>query len=429
MGQSRRDFIRKAGLLTGIAGITPGLLASLSPQEKDLLHALDDFDLTPDNDEFWPWVRTQYTSSPTIINMNNGGVSPASIPVQQAFQRITQTANEGPSYFLWRIMEHGRLNARRKLAALLGCSEAEVCINRNATEALDTIIFGIKLEKGDEVVLSRYDYPRMINAWKYRAREEGIVLKWVDFDFPENDKQKLIEKYTSLFTNKTRVVHITHVINWVGQVLPAAEIGKAAQDKGIKVVLDAAHSFAHLDYKIADLHCDYMGTSLHKWLCAPLGTGMLYIRKELIKTIPPLFAGEPDLEEKIEKFEELGTRNSPAELAVAHAVEFHNIIGSQRKFERLHYLKNYWAEKVKDHPKIIISTPLTKDLGGAIGLLSIKDKEAYAIENALFQNYHIHTVSIRHEKLNGIRISPNVYTSTEELDMLVEGILKIADQD
>lgn len=428
MSDSRRDFIKKAGLLAGIAGIAPGLAAGFTPSESKIYKELTELQLHPDTDDFWAWVRSQYSTSPTIINLNNGGVSPASIPVQEAFKRITQNANEGPSYFLWRIMEEGRINAKKKLAALLGSSENEICINRNATEALDTIIFGIKLQKGDEVVLSKYDYPRMMNAWKYREKNEGIVLKWVDFDFPEEDKEKLIQKYTSLFTTKTKVVHITHLINWVGQVIPAAEIGEVAQKKGIRVVLDAAHSFAHLEFKINDLNCDYMGTSLHKWLCAPLGTGMMYIREDMIETIPPIFVGEPNLEKKMIKFEDLGTRNTPAELSVAHAVDFHTLIGSKRKQDRLFYLKNYWTEKVKSHPKIKISTPSSQELSGAIGLVSIEGKEGFAVESALFQNYRIHSVSIKYEKLNGVRITPNVYTSTEELDWLVEGLLKIANQ-
>lgn len=428
MANSRRDFLKKAGILTGMVGMGPLIGSALPPLEQKIYDRLQDYSIWPDEDDIWNWVRSQYTTSPSIINLNNGGVSPQPKVVQDALFRLTESANEAPSYMLWRILDHSRGNVKKKLAGMLQCSEDELAINRNATEALDTIIRGIPLKKGDEVVLSRYDYPRMMNAWKHREKKEGIVLKWVDFRFPENDTATLIQKYTSLFTPKTKVVHLTHLINWVGQVLPVKEIAAEARKQGIKVLVDAAHSFAHLEFTIADLNCDYMGTSLHKWLCAPFGTGLLYVRKEEIPGLESIFVGEPSTETNISKFEELGTRNSPGELAVAHAVDFHLAIGGKRKQERLYFLKKYWTDKVKTHPKIKILTPESPALSGALAFVSIEGKEGADIEGTLFAEHKIHTVGIKHEQLNGIRVTPHVYTHTDELDWLAAALLKIADQ-
>lgn len=424
--QNRRDFLKKVGLTSVATSLIPASIWSKSFSEisQYLFPAL-----TPPSDDFWGWVRTQYTISSNLLNLNNGGVSPQSKFVQEAFIRYTEMANEAPSYYLWRVLEEGKDAVRKKLADIIGAGEDEVAINRNATEALDTLIHGISLNKGDEVVLSKYDYPRMISAWKAREKREGIVLKWVDFDFPENDDQAMVNKYTSLFTTKTKVVHITHLINWVGQITPVKAIAAEAKKKGIKTLVDAAHSFAHVPFNVKDWDIDYLGTSLHKWLCAPFGTGMMYIRKEEIASIKTFFSEDPTMDPtNMKKFEELGTRASTAELAIGEAVDFHLIIGSERKQQRLFNLKKYWTEQVKSHPKIKILTPESMLHSGALGLVQIEGYEASEIDSYLFREHHIHTVGIKYEKINGIRVTPNVYTSFDDLDRFVKALLQIANK-
>ena len=285
--KNRRNFIKNIGITT---------IGSLMMHQELNAHSFEQITknitrpLIPDNDDFWGWVRSNYTVSSTLLNLNNGGVSPQPKFVQEAFFRYTELSNEAPSFYMWRTLEDGKQVVRQKLADMLDANENEVAINRNATEALDTIIHGFPLKKGDEVVLSKYDYPRMMHAWKFREKRDGIVLKWVDFDFPENNPDQIIEKYISLFTSKTKLVHLTHMINWVGQVIPVKEITKVAHDQGIKVLVDAAHSFAQIEFSVKDWDCDFLGTSLHKWLCAPFGTGMLYIKKDLISMIDPFFS-------------------------------------------------------------------------------------------------------------------------------------------
>ncbi|MCB0644082.1 MAG: aminotransferase class V-fold PLP-dependent enzyme, partial [Phaeodactylibacter sp.] len=288
--------------------------------------------------------------------------------------------------------------------------------------SLETVIFGLSLERGDEGVLSKYDYPNMMNAWKQRALRDGVVLKWVDLEFPIEDDEAVTNAYLNQITGRTKLVHLTHLINWTGQVLPVAQIAAQVKAKGVDVMVDGAHTFAHLDYRIPDLNCDYFGTSLHKWLCAPFGTGMLYIRKEKIAEVYPLFGAPDPLSSDIRKFEHLGTRSFAIEQAIGQAIEFHHLIGAERKQKRLHFLKNYWLEKVLELPGMYTYTSLQEKYSGAIATIGREGKKPSALSNFLFQSHRIHTVSMEWEDIAGVRITPNVYTTTSDLDRLVSAL-------
>ncbi|TAL63339.1 MAG: aminotransferase class V-fold PLP-dependent enzyme [Bacteroidetes bacterium] len=420
---TRRTFIKQAVAFTGAVpflGMTNPTLANefLKRSEKNL-------SLSPEaglNDEdFWGWIKEQYTVSANIINLNNGGVSPQPVCVQDAHIKYYQMCNEGPSYYMWRILDAGRESLRMKLADLAGCSPEEIAINRNSTEALNTVIFGLNLKAGDEIVTSKLDYPNMLNAWKQREKREGVVIKRLDLTLPEEDDTKLVKQYTDAFTRKTKLVHITHMMNYNGNILPAKEIADEAQKRGIEILADTAHSFAHIDFKLPDINCDYAGVSLHKWLCAPFGSGLLYIRKEKIKNIWPLLSSSM-AEDNIRKFETLGTRSFPSEMAIGTAVDFHNIIGSKRKEERLRFLKNYWTEKVVKNPKVKISTSANPKHSCALALFSIEGWKPEDIEKYLFDKYKIHITTINWENVQGVRVTPHVYTTTKELDRLVKAI-------
>jgi selenocysteine lyase/cysteine desulfurase len=312
---------------------------------------------------------------------------------------------------------------RKNIAKLAGCDPEEIAINRNSSEGLETIIFGLQLKAGDEVVAARQDYPNMINAYKQREKRDGIKMVWINLELPSEDENYLVAQYVNAFTPRTKVVHITHIINWNGQILPVKKIAQEAHKRGIEVVVDGAHSFAHFQFTIPDLDCDYFASSLHKWLYAPIGSGMLYVKKDKIKTIYPLFATSDDpLKEDIRKFENLGTRPFFIEQAIGKAIEFHDMIGSERKEKRLHYLKNYWMEKVKTIPKVRLNTSLHPGWGCAIGNVAVEGRKPAELDAFLFDKYKIHTVGIEWENIHGVRITPNVYTTTKNLDLLVEGI-------
>ena len=422
---TRRHFLQK----TGLASLS--LLFASDTWGKNLQNALDnhqqiDAETLATSEDFWHYVQQSYTTSGSIINLNNGGVSPSPKIVQDAMKRYHDMSNEAPSYYMWRILDQGREPLRERLAQLADVSAEEIALHRNASEALETIIFGLNLKAGDEVVLSKQDYPNMINAWKQREMRDGIKLVWVNHELPSVDNDYLANNYIDLFTARTKVVHITHIINWNGQILPVRQIADVAKKQGIEVLVDGAHSFAHFDFSITDLQCDYFGTSLHKWLGATIGTGFMYVRKEKIKSLFPLFGVDDPLKDDIRKFEALGTRPFFIEQAIEKAIDFHKMIGIERKEARLNYLKNYWINQVKDLPNIIINTPLQKGFSCAIANIAIKDKKHEDLDTFLIEKYKIHVVSITWENIKGIRITPNVYTTLENLDRLVEGIRKFA---
>jgi selenocysteine lyase/cysteine desulfurase len=425
---TRRSFVRKIG----IGSATGFFSAFLQPAwSRNLQNALHDVqDLSPGElateEEFWYYIQQAFTVSPGIINLNNGGVSPAPKTVQDAMKRYYDLCNEAPSYYMWRILDQGREPLRANLAKMAGCSSEEIAINRNASEGLETIIFGLPLKAGDEVVAAKQDYPNVVNAWKQREKRDGIKIKWINLELPTEDEDYLVHQYVNAFSSSTKAVNITHIINWNGQIIPVKKIADEAKKRNIDVLVDGAHSFAHFDFKIPDLNADYFATSLHKWLYAPIGSGMLYVRKNKINSVYPLFASDDPYKSDIRKFEHLGTRPFYIEQAIGKAIEFHEMIGSERKEKRLHYLKNYWMEKVKDQPKVKLSTSPDPRWGCAIGMVSVEGKKPAELDSWLFNNYKIHTTTIEWENIKGVRVTPNVYTTTKNLDVLVEGILSFA---
>ncbi|MBK6383473.1 MAG: aminotransferase class V-fold PLP-dependent enzyme [Chitinophagaceae bacterium] len=426
---NRRRFLQRAGIFSATAFLSsltqPAWSRNLGSALKNA-EGISPEDLATEED-FWYYIQQSFTVSPSLINLNNGGVSPAPKTVQDAMKRYYDLCNEAPSYYMWRILDQGREPLRKNLARLAGCSPEEIAINRNSSEGLETIIFGLQLKAGDEVVAALQDYPNVINAYKQRELRDGIKMKWISLNLPSEDEDYLVQQYVNAFTAKTKVVNITHVINWNGQILPVKKIAAEAHKRGIEVVVDGAHSFAHFDFKIPDLDADYFAASLHKWLYAPIGTGLLYVRKEKIKTIYPMFAtSENPLKDDIRKFEALGTRPFYIEQAIGKAIEFHEMIGSERKEKRLHYLKNYWMEKVKDIPKVKLNTSLHPKFGCAIGNVGIEGKKPGELDSFLLDKYKVHTVAITWENIVGVRVTPNVYTTTKNLDVLVEGITVFA---
>ncbi len=426
----RRAFIQKMGLLAG-AFSANSLFNQLhaanfeSAQKKIQL-------LTPEqaaaDEDYWSVIQQSYTVNSNLINLNNGGVSPSPKVVQEAVARFNDMTNMGPSYYMWGILDQGREPLRYKLAELAGCSPEEIAINRNATEALNTVIYGLDLKAGDEVIGSKQDYPNMINAWKQRALREGIVYKQLNFVFPIENDAEIVAAYENAITPKTKIIHLTHIVNWIGQILPVQKIAKMAKARGLEVIVDGAHSFGLLDYKIPDLGCDYFGTSLHKFLSAPIGSGMLWISKDKISKIWPLTCNDQPRGTDIRKFESLGTRSFPIEQGIGEAVNFQMAIGSKRKEERIRYLKNYWANKVVHHPKVKIHTSFKPEYSCAICGVSIDGITPGDLDHTLLNNYKIHTVGIVWENISCVRITPHVYTRIQDLDKLVMAITELADK-
>lgn len=421
---SRRTFIKKT---LGVAPL-PLMTSAIAEDIADALGKLHKRGMSDRfNDEaLWARIAQAYTVSATILNLNNGGVSPQPKIVQDAVDRYYRLSNEAPTYYMWQILDKGRETVRRKLADLGGTTAEEVAINRNTTEALGTVVWGLTLSKGDEVVMTRQDYPNMIHAWKQKALRDGISVRWINFTLPLENDDDIVAEFVRATTPKTKVWHITHLINWTGQILPVKRLCDEARKRNIISIIDGAHSFAHLDFKIPDVNPDYFGTSLHKWLCAPFGTGMLYVRKEHIPTLWPLFPNDKPQGSDIRKFETLGTRSFATEQAIAQAIDFHNAIGTKRKQERLHYLKTYWCERVITHARIKLNVSLKPEYSCALGSFSIEGMQPEVVTSRLFNEYQIHTSPTKWENISGVRVTPHVYTTTKDLDRFVEAVVRIA---
>lgn len=424
----RRSFIKQVMLTAGAfsaSSLFNQALAGKLESANDMVDGFTPGQVAADED-YWSVIQQAYTVDPNIINLNNGGVSPSPRIVQDAVERYNKIANEGPSYYMWRIIDMGREPLRQKLALLAGCSPDEIAINRNATEALNTVIHGLDFAPGDEVIGTKLDYPNMINAWKQKAQRHGIKYTQVSFNFPAENDDEIVAAYAAAITPKTKLIHVTHMVNWVGQTMPVKKIAQMAHARGIEVLCDGAHSFGLLDFKIPDLECDYFGTSLHKFLSAPIGSGMLYIRKSKIEKVWPLVCNDNPRGSDIRKFETLGTRSFPIEQGIGEALNFHNAIGAKRKEERIRYLKNYWAGKVKDIPGVTLSTSLKADFSCAICGVSVKGLKPSELETQLFEKYKIHTVGIVWENVSCVRVTPHVYTSIQDVDKLANAIGEIA---
>ena len=430
-GNNRRDFFKKAAVLTGAFSVNSffnqlhaGDLENInkkfkgaSPQKMAM------------NEDYWQLIQQGYpASSSPVLNLNNGGVSPSPLVVLQAVERYSQLSNQAPSYYMWRILDQGREPLREKLAILGGCDPEEIAINRNATEALNTVIYGLELEKGDEVIGCKQDYPNMMQAWEQRSQREGIVYKQLSFEFPIEDDDTIVEAYRRAITPKTKVIHVTHVINWVGQIMPVQKICRMAHENGLEVIVDGAHSFGLLDFKIPELEADYFGTSLHKYLSAPIGTGMMWVRRKHIGKIWPLLCNGDPKSSNIRKFETLGTRSFPLEQGIGEALNFHNGIGAKRKEERVRYLKNYWAEQAQAIPGVRIHTSLKPAYSCAIAGVSVSGMTPQQLEQQLLGKYKIHTTPISYGNINCVRVSPHVYTRISDLERLVRALTSLAEE-
>lgn len=425
---SRRSFFQKSIGLASAFSLSPLMQTAMAEDISDALLSLNKLSPTQAalDEDLWNRMAQAYTVSPNILNLNNGGVSPQPKVVQDAVDRYYHLSNEAPSYYMWQILDKGRESVRRKLADLAGVTNETIAINRNATEALATVTWGLTLSKGDEIIMTKQDYPNMIQAWKQKELREGIKIKWLSFDLPLENDEHIVNEFIQASNSKTKIWHITHMINWTGQIMPVKRLCEEARRRNIISIVDGAHTFAHMDFKISDFNPDYFGTSLHKWLCAPFGTGMLYVKKENVEGLWPLFPNDKPQSADIRKFETLGTRSFAPEQAIGQAIDFHNAIGSKRKEERLHYLKKYWCEKVVKNPRVKLNVSLNPEYSCALGSFSIDGMEPNEVSAKLFADYQIHTVSIKWENISCIRVTPHVYTTTKDLDRFVDAVLKIA---
>jgi selenocysteine lyase/cysteine desulfurase len=421
---TRRSFLKGAAT-------TSAALASFS--EKGIARAIDATryvaDRAPEDvakdEDFWFEVQQAFTVDRSLINLNNGGVSPSPRIVQDAMRRYLEFSNHAPTYTMWQVLEPQIEGVRRRLAAAFGCDPEEMAITRNASEALEICQLGLDLKPGDEVLTTNQDYPRMLTTWRQRERRDRIVLRMISFPVPPKSLDELAAAFERAITPRTRVIHFCHITNRTGQIFPVKRICQMGRERGIEVIVDGAHAFAHFPFKHVDLDCDYYGTSLHKWLLAPHGTGFLYVRRAKIKNLWPLMAAPKDKDEDIRKFEEIGTHPAANHNAIAEALTFHEGIGPERKAGRLRFLFHRWARRLEGQRGVRLLTSFDPQQSCGLATVSLAGIEPGKLAAHLFERHRIIVTPMVHDEFQGLRITPNVYTTLREVDTFAEAMERV----
>ena len=415
MNRSRRAFLAATG----------GGLTALSSEAFARLRALPkaSAEEAAKDEDFWFRVRESFTIDRNSINLNSGSVSPAPRSVQTTMHQYWDIINMSPSYYVDEMLGPRVEVVRRRLAGAFGCDPEEMAITRNTSESMQIVQLGLDLKPGDEVLTTTQDYPRMLTAWRQREARDGIVLKTVSFPTPPTGPDDLLSRIERAITPRTRVLLICHVTYTTGHIFPVKEICALARARGVETLVDGAHGFAHFPFTRDDLDCDYYATSLHKWLYAPVGTGFLYVRRSKIRDLWPLMAAPVSMRDDVRKFEEIGTHPIALKGAITEALTFHEGIGAERKAARLRFLRQRWSDRVRDLPSVrVLNSDDPRDSCG-IGALSLDGVDAAELTEHLERQYKIHVrPRIVEGELNCIRVTPNVFTTLEEVDFFAAAI-------
>ena len=416
---TRRAFLRTGGIgAAAFAAFTNESLARVTAAASRAA-GRDVSDLARD-ENYWREIQQAFTLDRTVINLNNGGCCPSPRVVHEAFKRYLDISNQAPVYHMWQILEPNIETVRRRLAAEFGCDPEEMAITRNASEALQIAQLGIDLKPGDEIVTTNQDYGRMLDTWDQRVQRDGVTLKKISFPVPPASMDDLADRLLGAVTARTKVLHFCHITNLTGQIFPVRRICDAARAKGIKTIVDGAHAFAHFPFRGSDLGCDYYGTSLHKWLTAPIGTGFLYVRRTKIGKIWPMMAAPPEMNENIRKFEEIGTHPAANHNAIVEALDFLDGIGPERKAARLRFLRDRWAKRLERLPGVKVLTPYDPAQSCGLSSFTPGQLDVGKLATFMFDKHRIIVTPIAHPEFNCLRITPNVYTTLAEIDRFCE---------
>jgi selenocysteine lyase/cysteine desulfurase len=414
---NKRSFLKKAAMLS-ISGLPFWNQVEAAVQKFSHLSATD----LAKEEDFWMAIRGGYKLKPDYINLENGYYCflPEEI-LEHLIHHVREVNYEG-SYYMRTVQWDNKKKMATRLAELAGCSPEEMIITRNTTESLDMIIGGMPWKPGDEAVMAEQDYGSMLNMFRQVERRFGIVNKIISVPNHPSSDEEIVQLYANAITPKTKLLMVCHMINITGQVLPVRKICDMAHTRGVEVMVDGAHTFAHLNFKIPDLNCDYYGASLHKWLSVPLGAGILYVKQGKAPGIWPLLAAESRHEGTIHRLNQTGTHPVHTDLAIGNAIDYYLKIGPDKKEERLRYLQTYWSSRVRNFPHIIVNTPADPKRYCGIGNVGVKGMKPQELADTLLKKYKIYTVAIDGAGVHGCRITPNVYTTTDELDTFVSAL-------
>lgn len=376
--------------------------------------------------DFWDTIRAGYRLKPDYINLENGYycIQPEEV-LEQYLSHVREMNLEG-AYYMRTVQQERKQKVAGMVAGIAGCSPDELIITRNTTESLDMIIGGQDWKPGDEAVMAEQDYGAMLDMFAQVSKRYGTVNKKISIPLHPASDEEIVELYARAITPRTKLLMVCHMINITGQILPVRKICDMAHSRNVPVMVDGAHAFAHIIFDLPSLHCDYYGCSLHKWLSAPLGVGMLYVSKKHIQRVWPLFAESGKADNDILRLNHSGTIPPAADIAIADAITYYHKIGAERKESRLRYLQQYWTSRVRDKPRIVVNTPAQPERACAIANVGIAGMKPGDMAKTLLEKYKIYTVAIDSAGVHGCRITPNVYTTTAELDKLVTALNEMA---
>ncbi len=413
----KRSFIKNASLLSlsalPILSVFDQLIDSISHRSVD--------DIAQDED-FWISIRNGYRLKPDYINLENGYYCFIPEETLELYIEHVREVNYQGAYYMRTVQFDNKKLMVMKLATLAGCSSDELIITRNATESIDMIIGGMHWKLGDEAIMAEQDYGAMLDMFQLVANRFGVVNKIISVPNHPSSDDEIVNLYENAITSKTKLLMVCHMINITGQILPVRKICDMAHKKGVQVLIDGAHAFAHIQYSISELNCDYYAASLHKWLSVPLGAGMLYVRKGNVNKIWPLLADSPRDENDISRLNHIGTHPVHTDLTITNAIDYYLKLGPERKEARLRYLQQYWTSKIRTLPHVIVNTPNDQTRACGIANVGVKSMKPSELANVLLKKYKIYTVAIDGAGVYGCRITPNLYTTTTELDVLVKAL-------
>ena len=417
MSVSRRDFIHKS--------IAAGSLFPLF--SMDYKKNRIDLNAKYRDEKYWNDVANMYHQNINFINLESGYFSPSPESVKNYWVDFVNEINESPSYYMRTRQTEMREQVRNKLANYAGIQSDELVLTRNTTESMNIIIQGIKLDKGDEILRTNLEYPNIIQALDMRERRFGTKVRIVDVPIHPKNQQEIVDKVISAVNKKTKVILISHMVFLNGQVFPVKEVCAKARELGLETIVDGAHSFSHVDMDISEIGCDYYASSLHKWLGAPLGNGLLYVKKGNVNRLWPLYGDTAFEDDNIMKLEHLGTRPCSDQNGIIPAIDFNLEIGKKEKSKRLKFLQMRWASELKENKNIILNTPLEEGQSYGIANVGVKNLPPSKLADKLFDDHNIFTVPIDDDRgIRGVRVSPNLYSTVEDIDKFIEAMLKIA---
>lgn len=378
------------------------------------------------NESFWKEVRAGYRLKPDYINLENGYYCIIPQETLENYIHHTREVNYQGSWYMRTVQWDNNLIVRKRLAEVADADYEEIAVTRNTTESLDTIIGGYPWQAGDEAIMADQDYFAMLHMFEFMGKQKGVVNKRISVPNHPASDQEILDLYASQITSKTKLILVPHMINITGHILPVRKICDMAHAQGIEVLVDGAHAFGHFDFSMRELDCDYYGSSLHKWLSAPLGAGLLYVKKDKIAKIQPRFAHLGKAEDSIERINHRATHPVQTDLAILNAIEYLERLGRKNKEERLRYLQRYWTDQVREVPGIRVNTPLEAHRSCAIANVGIEGMKPKLMAEKLLEEHKIWTVAIDGAGVQGCRISPNVYTTTRELNLFVDALKQLA---